>query len=155
MPKVRTDYVTNSSSSCFIVAGYSDLTVEKTKEILEILFAAHDRIEGTSTKLDEVCFISDTKDKDEINVLFSKQSWSGDDYISKCLAHDIEFCFRCPNHDNDVYKCNAPEDEKKYKTYTQLVQEGRLAIFGHPNAIPCKLHVAICDYLSASHLHLG
>ena len=130
MSKIRTDFVTNSSSSCFIVQKNTDMNVPEAKRVLEILLAAHDKIDETSSKWDEYYIVTDTKDKDEINSLLDEYAcWDGEEHIDSIKGKDISL--------------------------RELIQKHRLIILTSENVIPYHLHEAICSYLNAKHFRLG
>lgn len=151
--KYRRDFVTNSSSSCFVVNKRYDgknFTTIEVRNILQILIDTHNKINNTNIELDDICVITDTKDSEVLNTLFEDECWGdGESGINCPLTYERQNELDYPN-------CkDCPERTERCKTYNDVCIAGDVTIFGHENAIPYELFDCIEGYLNARRYHLG
>ena len=142
MSKFRSDFIINSSSSCFVITKNKhhiitkDLTVDKLKKILSIMLKCHNDIYSENKKYEEVFGYVDTPDKEKSKNAFEESYWDGNSFID-CIDED-DF------------------DDSNRITYLDEVMKNDFVIFSKDdNTIPWDVRNNIETVLNATRYHLG
>lgn len=142
--KTRNGFVTNSSSSLFIVRvnQWRDedekWDLQDVKEVLQIMLDSYNAIYNSDLKFDNVfTYVAGSKDDDKaLREAFDDCCWDAD---AKYDVYDEVFY---ENFDTD-------------KTYMDIVKTGEFVILSGNNTIPYQLFDYIRKVLNANRLHLG
>jgi hypothetical protein len=142
--KERKGFVTNSSSSCFIVKvneytkEENKLDVEDVEYALRIMLKSYNSIFGTNLRYNSVFGYVGVPDEEKVKEAFSNAAWGTG-----------EGCIK-------VYDEHLGMSIETTMTYLDLAKTGDFVIFSkEDNSIPYQLHGYIEDVLRAKKLHLG
>jgi len=145
MSKVRCDFVTNSSSSSFVIQKKDygvtkNLTESKLKDILNSMLNCHNEIFEENLKYSDVFSYVAIPEIEKVKKAFSDNCWGdGNSYI------DCDY-----DEEGNEIQLNSS------KTYLEEAMEGDFVIFSEgENSIPYDIIGYIQEVLDATSHHLG
>lgn len=124
--KIRSGFVSNSSSSSFICS--SNLPVKEAEEKLKIMVNFYNELWGTNLKFEDVF-------QKPFKITKDKKSREYKDFISNWIFG---------KHSQQVYTINSKKD-----------LDGKLIINGSEDSVPFELFVLVESFFEGRRVHLG
>lgn len=152
--KVRYGFVTNSSSSSFVVKSSNDespYTIEEVREVLNYLLDLYNNRFDQNVKEGSNYIISDSKDDSTIKEIFSEYAcWGAEDPINCPLPYSLmpdDMCNGC--HYKDI--CQDKE------SLLDIAKDGDVFVVSYENSMPTFILETIGHLFRTTYIneHMG